>query len=86
MAIWFRLVRLVMAINIHSWARAQELVIVPVAIPAIIPAAITFALAPDRGYFPEEGSTHARFSFHRWASYDDVLDLRHPKRRSFYAY
>ena len=40
---------------IGSSAPAQELVKVPVQIPAISPAVSTFALARDRGYYRQEG-------------------------------
>src|SRR5215204_4598692 len=40
---------------IGSRAVAQELVKVPVQIPAISPAVSTFALARDRGYYRQEG-------------------------------
>ena len=40
---------------IGSHAVAQELVKVPVQIPAISPAVSTFALARDRGYYRQEG-------------------------------
>ena len=40
---------------IGSRAVAQELVNVPVQIPAISPAVSTFALARDRGYYRQEG-------------------------------
>src|SRR5262245_39431961 len=40
---------------VHSAAFAQELLKLPVAIPAVSPAATTFAVARDRGYFREEG-------------------------------
>jgi hypothetical protein len=39
-----------------SSARAQDLVDVPVTIPAITPAAVTLAVARDGDYFREEGS------------------------------
>jgi NitT/TauT family transport system substrate-binding protein len=38
-----------------SWAEAQQLRKVHVAIPAITPAAAVFAIAKDRGYYREEG-------------------------------
>jgi ABC-type nitrate/sulfonate/bicarbonate transport system substrate-binding protein len=55
MAIWFKLAILGLAALMFSSARAQDLVNVPVAIPAITPAAVTFAVARERGYFRKEG-------------------------------
>ena len=55
MAIWLKLAILGLAALLSLSAQAQELVSVPVAIPAITPAAVTFAVARDRGYFREEG-------------------------------
>ncbi len=54
MAIWFKFV-LGMLLSIASTAMAQELVKVPVQIPAITPAVSAFALARDRGYYKQEG-------------------------------
>ena len=55
MTIWVKLAILGFVVWASSSARAQELLSVPVAIPAITPAAVTFAVARDRGYFREEG-------------------------------
>jgi NitT/TauT family transport system substrate-binding protein len=55
MAIWLKLALFGLFLCMSSTAMAQELVNVPVAIPAITPAATTFAVARDRGYFREEG-------------------------------
>jgi NitT/TauT family transport system substrate-binding protein len=55
MAIWFKLAIVGLAAWMSSSARAQDLVSVPVAIPTITPAAVTFTVARDRGYFREEG-------------------------------
>jgi len=52
MAIWLIIA---LAILSCSAADAQELIKVPVQIPAITPAATAFAIAHDRGYYRQEG-------------------------------
>lgn len=55
MAIWFKFAIIGAATLMTSSAGAQDLVNLPVAIPAISPAATTFVVARDRGDFREEG-------------------------------
>src|SRR5437867_8262944 len=55
MAIWFKLAVFGLVVSILSKVGAQELVNVPMAIPAIIPEATAFAVARERSYFREEG-------------------------------
>ena len=52
MAIWLIIA---LAIMSCSAADAQEIIKVPVQIPAITPAATAFAIAHDRGYYRQEG-------------------------------
>ncbi len=54
MAIWFNFLACLF-LTIGSNSVAQELVKVPVQIPAITPAVSAFALARDRGYYRQEG-------------------------------
>lgn len=55
MAISLKLGVLLLAGLIANRIYAQDLVNVPVAIPAVTPAATSFVVARDRGYFREEG-------------------------------
>lgn len=55
MAISLQLVFFILAGLIATSANAQDLVNVPVAIPAVTPAATSFVVARERGYFREEG-------------------------------
>src|ERR1044071_2983442 len=55
MAISLKLVVLILAGLMTNRAYAQDLINVPVAIPAVTPAATSFVVARDRGYFREEG-------------------------------
>lgn len=55
MAICLRNFTVAMLILLGSSSQAQELLKVPVAIPAVTPAATTFVVARDRGYYREEG-------------------------------
>ena len=54
MAIWLRVATAAFLLNTAP-SLAQELVKVPVQIPAITPAVSAFALARDRGYYRQEG-------------------------------
>jgi ABC-type nitrate/sulfonate/bicarbonate transport system substrate-binding protein len=54
MAIWLQLVTVALLL-IAGQSGAQELIKVPVQIPAISPAVAAFALARDRGYYRQEG-------------------------------
>lgn len=55
MAISLKLGVLLLAGLIANRIYAQDLVNIPVAIPAVTPAATSFVVARDRGYFREEG-------------------------------
>lgn len=55
MAICLKNLICAMLILLCSSSQAQELLKVPVAIPAVTPAATTFVVARDRGYYREEG-------------------------------
>ena len=55
MTIWLHAVILGLALFLPSSLGAQELLKLPVAIPAVFPAATTFVVARARGYFREEG-------------------------------
>src|SRR5712692_11775199 len=55
MAIWLKSFTVGVIIFFWSSTNAQELLNVPVAIPAVSPAATTFVVARDRGYYREEG-------------------------------
>lgn len=55
MAIWLRSVTIAALALFCASAQAQELINLPVAIPAVSPAATTFVVARDRGYYREEG-------------------------------
>ena len=55
MAIWLKSFTVGAIIFLWSSTNAQELLNVPVAIPAVSPASTTFVVARDRGYFREEG-------------------------------
>lgn len=55
MAICLRNFTIAMLILLASSSQAQELLKVPVAIPAVRPAATTFVVARDRRYYREEG-------------------------------
>ena len=55
MAIWLKSFTVGVIIFLWSSTNAQDLLNVPVAIPAVSPAATTFVVARDRGYFREEG-------------------------------
>jgi len=55
MAIWLRIVIVAALLFIGSNSDAQELVKVPVQIPAITPAVTAFAVARERGYYRQEG-------------------------------
>src|SRR6266446_477354 len=55
MAIWLNLLIASFAICCSALAQAQELIKVPVQIPAITPAATAFVVARDRGYYRQEG-------------------------------
>src|SRR4030095_2821705 len=54
MAIWLRIVLAAALLFIGSNSDAQELVKVPVQIPAITPAVTAFAVARERGYYRQE--------------------------------
>jgi NitT/TauT family transport system substrate-binding protein len=55
MGIWLRIVIIAAVLVIGSNSDAQELVKVPVQIPAITPAVTAFAVARERGYYRQEG-------------------------------
>lgn len=55
MAISLKLIVFILAGLMANSTHAQDLVNVPVAIPAVTPAATSFVVARDRGYFREEG-------------------------------
>lgn len=55
MAIWLRIVIAAALLFIGSNSDAQELVKVPVQIPAITPAVTAFAVARERGHYRQEG-------------------------------
>jgi ABC-type nitrate/sulfonate/bicarbonate transport system substrate-binding protein len=55
MAIWRELVICGLIGFWASTSQCQELLKLPVAIPAVTPAATTFVVARERGYFREEG-------------------------------
>jgi len=55
MAIWLKSFTVGVIIFLWSSTNAQELLNVPVAIPAVSPASTAFVVARDRGYFREEG-------------------------------
>ena len=55
MAIWRKLAITGLSALMATQAMAEDLVNVPVAIPAVSPAATSFVVARDRGYFREEG-------------------------------
>jgi len=55
MAIWLKSFTVGVTIVLWSSTNAQELLNVPVAIPAVSPASTAFVVARDRGYFREEG-------------------------------
>ena len=55
MAIWLKFLIIAVLIFISSSSDAQELIKVPVQIPAITPAATAFAVSRDRGYYRQEG-------------------------------
>src|SRR2546430_7525476 len=55
MAIWLKFLIIAGLIFISSSLDAQELIKVPVQIPAITPAATAFAVSRDRGYYRQEG-------------------------------
>jgi NitT/TauT family transport system substrate-binding protein len=55
MAMWLKRFAVVVLSLICSAAEAQELLNLPVAIPAVSPAATTFVVARDRGYYRQEG-------------------------------
>jgi ABC-type nitrate/sulfonate/bicarbonate transport system substrate-binding protein len=54
MAIWLRIIPIA-ALLIGSSSAAQELLKVPVQIPAITPAVTAFTVARERGYYRQEG-------------------------------
>src|SRR5512142_673614 len=55
MAIWLNRVIIAALALVCSPVQAQEPLDLPVAIPAVSPAATTFVVARDRGYYREEG-------------------------------
>jgi ABC-type nitrate/sulfonate/bicarbonate transport system substrate-binding protein len=55
MAIWLKCFALGLLFLFSARSYAQELLKVPVAIPAVSPAATTFVVARDRGYYRDEG-------------------------------
>jgi len=55
MAIWLESVLFALIALTASTSQCQELLKLPVAIPAVTPAATTFVVARERGYFREEG-------------------------------
>jgi NitT/TauT family transport system substrate-binding protein len=55
MAIWVEFLIVAVLVLSSSSSEAQEPLKVPVAIPAVTPAATTFVVARDRGYYREEG-------------------------------
>ena len=55
MAIWLKIIIAATLFLIGSSSGAQELVKVPVQIPAITPAVTAFAVARERGYYRQEG-------------------------------
>ncbi|HLN85804.1 MAG TPA: hypothetical protein VK200_05065, partial [Candidatus Limnocylindrales bacterium] len=55
MAIWLKVLSLAALLLVGSRSGAQELVKVPVQIPAITPAVTAFAVARERGYYRQEG-------------------------------
>src|SRR5499426_3516874 len=55
MTIWLQLVTIVMIQLVGSSSRAQDVIKVPVQIPAITPAVTAFSIARDRGYYRQEG-------------------------------
>src|ERR1051325_1823433 len=55
MAIWLTLLCCLLIPFTRARTEAQELIKVPVQIPAITPAATAFAVARDRGYYRQEG-------------------------------
>src|SRR5215510_6964781 len=55
MAIWRKALIVATLLFAGSSSRAQELVKVPVQIPAITPAVTAFAVALERGYYRQEG-------------------------------
>lgn len=55
MAIWLQSFVVTVVVLFWSAAQAQELLTLPVAIPAVSPAATTFVVARDRGYYRQEG-------------------------------
>jgi NitT/TauT family transport system substrate-binding protein len=55
MAICYRFVIVGVALLLPAFAGAQDLLKLPVAIPAVSPAATAFVVARERGYFREEG-------------------------------
>jgi NitT/TauT family transport system substrate-binding protein len=55
MAIWLRIVIVAALLVMGSNSDAQDLVKVPVQIPAITPAVTAFAVARERGYYRQEG-------------------------------
>jgi len=55
MAIWLKSFTVGAIIFLGSSTNAQDLLNVPVAIPAVSPASTSFVVARDRGYYREEG-------------------------------
>ncbi|MGH7872205.1 MAG: ABC transporter substrate-binding protein [Candidatus Binatia bacterium] len=55
MAIWLKSFAIGVLLLFCGPTYAQELLKIPVAIPAVSPAATTFVVARDRGYYREEG-------------------------------
>ena len=55
MAIWLKIIIAATLFLIGSSSGAQELIKVPVQIPAITPAVTAFAVARERGYYRQEG-------------------------------
>jgi hypothetical protein len=56
MAIWLKVVTVALLLTAAP-SDAQELVKVPVQIPAITPAVTAFVVARERGYYRQEGHT-----------------------------
>lgn len=55
MTIWLQFIMIMIVHLLGSNAWAQDLIKVPVQIPAITPAVTAFAIARDRGYYRQEG-------------------------------
>src|SRR5215470_12783087 len=55
MTIWLKFIAVMIVHSLASIGWAQDLIKVPVQIPAITPAVTAFAIARDRGYYRQEG-------------------------------